>query len=402
MGWIPPSSLFLVNLYCAVAATIQARCQSISVQIYFGSPPSIWLTKMQTTKLYFTLGRPLAPLYSAAMRLRETCYRRGIFRSHRLDVPVISVGNLTMGGTGKTPMVQCLARLLLAHGFRPAIISRGYGGSARGKVNLVSDGTNLLLEARVAGDEPRFLAETLPGVPVLTGIVRRLPAQMAVEMGYDVLLLDDGFQHMQIARDVNMVLFHADRLAGNSRVFPGGGLREPVAALHRATNFILTGVHDRNRERAQQFAALLQARFPQIPLALTGYQVAATVRLSTGGMIEEVDTDFQIEDRCFGFCGIANPESFRSTLEQCGCTLAGFIPLGDHQRYTLGVIGKIAAQARQAGAKFLVTTEKDLVKLGDYAADLPLPLLGLRMEVTVDEALVQSVLNRVRAGIPSW
>jgi len=343
------------------------------------------------------MGRPLAPLYSAAMRLRETCYRQGVFTSHKMEVPVISVGNLTMGGTGKTPMVQCLARLLQTHGFHPAIISRGYGGMARGKVNLVSDGVNLLLDARMAGDEPRFLAETLPGVPVLTGVVRRLPAQKAVAMGCDVLLLDDGFQHMQIARDVNLVLFHADRLAGNSRVFPGGELREPVAALHRATGFVITGVHDQNRLRAEQFAALLQARFPQIPATLTGYRVTAAVRIARSGIVEEVDSGGYVQDQGFGFCGIANPDAFRSTLERSGFTLAGFVPLGDHQRYSADVIEKLSARARRAGARFLVTTEKDLVKLGAYAADLSLPLLALRLEVVVDEVLVRQILARIQA-----
>jgi len=351
---------------------------------------------MPSNNFYFAIGRPLAPLYSVAMRLRETCYRQGLFTSHKMEVPVISVGNLTMGGTGKTPMVQCLARLLQAHGFHPAIISRGYGGAAREKVNLVSDGANLLLDARLAGDEPRFLAETLPGVPVLTGIVRRLPAQRAVAMGCDVLLLDDGFQHMQIVRDVNLVLFHADRLAGNSRVFPGGELREPVVSLHRATGFILTGVHDQNRLRAEQFAALLQTRFPQIPATLTEYRVAATVRISSSGIVEEVDSNGYAQGQGFGFCGIANPEAFRSTLERSGFILNGFVSFGDHQRYSADMIEKLSAQAHQAGAAFLVTTEKDLVKLSEYATCLSLPLLALRMEVVIDEVLVRQILARMQ------
>jgi len=353
---------------------------------------------MQTTTFYFALGRPLAPLYSAAMRLREAGYRRGILKTHRFEVPVISVGNLTLGGTGKTPMVQCLARLLQAHGFQPAIISRGYGGLARGKVNLVSDGANLLLDARAAGDEPRLLAETLPGIPVLTGIVRRLPAREAVAMGCDVLILDDGFQHLQIARDIDLVLFQADRLAGNSRVFPGGELREPVAALRRATGFILTGVHAQNRERSQQFAALLQTRFPGTPVSLTGYRLSATVGLTASGMIAECSRPALAGARCFGFCGIAHPASFQETLERTGCTLAGFAPLGDHQRYSAALIEKIASQARRAGAEFLVTTEKDLVKLAPFSADLPLPLVGLRMAVIVDQDLEEQILTRVRQG----
>ena len=353
---------------------------------------------MKTTALYFALGRPLSPLYSVAMRLREAGYRRGIFATHRLDAPVISVGNLTMGGTGKTPMVQYLARFLQASGLHPAVISRGYGGTAKEKVNLVSDGNRLLLNARTAGDEPRFLAETLPGIPVLTGIVRRLPAQAALEMGADVLLLDDGFQHLQIARDVNLVLFGADRLAGNSRVFPGGELREPVAALHRATGFVLTGVHAGNKERAEQFATLLKEKFPRIPVALTGYRVERPVRLSTQGSIETVDIDLVARGRCLGFCGIAHPHLVRSTMERHGLNLAGFYPLDDHQHYSSTGIEKIMARAHQAGADFLVTTEKDLVKLAGFAAQLPLPLFGLRMQMSADPHFAESILT----AIQSW
>jgi tetraacyldisaccharide 4'-kinase len=350
---------------------------------------------MKTNAFYFALGRPFSPLYSAAMRLREAGYRRGTFKSYRLDAPVISVGNLTLGGTGKTPMVQYLARLLQSHGLHPAIISRGYGGTAKGKVNLVSNGTGLLLDAESAGDEPRFLAESLPGIPVLTGIVRRLPAQRALEMGADLLLLDDGFQHLQIVRDINMVLFNADRLAGNSRVFPGGELREPVAALHRATGFILTGVYEGNKERAGQFASLLQEKFPQIPVTLTGYEVETPVRLSEHGMIEIVDADLVARGRCFGFCGIAHPQSFLSALERHGFNLAGFCPLGDHQQYSSTIIEKISIKARRAGVEFFVTTEKDMVKLARYAADFPLPLFGLRMQVVADEHFEENILTQL-------
>lgn len=351
---------------------------------------------MNTEEFYYALGRPIAPLYGAIMRLRETCYRRGVFTSHKLPVPVISVGNLTVGGTGKTPMVQHLARLLQDNGFRPAVVSRGYAGRAQGRVNLVSDGSRLLLDADLAGDEPRFLAETLPGVPVLTGIVRRLPAREAVALGADVLLLDDGFQHMQLARDINLALFSADRLAGNSRVFPGGELREPVAALRRATGFVLTGVDDRNRERATRFADLLRTRFPEIPTTLAGYATDAVVRLSAAGLLAPAGDVDLAGRRLFGFCGIARPESFQRTVQAAGLELGGFLPLADHQRYVPAVLDRIRTRAAQAGAEALVTTEKDLVKLAGCAADLALPVYALRRRVVLDPAFANSLLASVR------
>lgn len=355
---------------------------------------------MRPSTFAFALGRPFSPLYGAVMRIREAFYRRGIFASYRLDAPVISVGNLTLGGSGKTPLVQHLARLLKANGRRPAVISRGYGGRAQGRVNVVSDGERLLLDAAMAGDEPRLLAETLPGVPVLTGIVRRLPGARAVEMGADVLLLDDGYQHLQIRRDVNLALFNADRLAGNSRVFPGGDLREPVAALRRATAFVLTGVEETNRERAQLFADLLRSRFAGIPAHCTGYAADTLVGFDGQGLIAEVGMPAAVRS-WFGFCGIARPESFRRSLEQQGMTVAGFLPLDDHQRYTPAMIRQLLDKARAGGAQALVTTEKDLVKLAVFREQLTLPCHGLRMRVAADSGLDDSILAALRAWQPA-
>jgi len=352
---------------------------------------------MKMNSLYFAFGRPFSPLYSLAMRLRASLYRRGALRSYRFDAPVVSVGNLTMGGTGKTPMVQYLARLFQEHGFRPAIVSRGYGGAARGKVNVVSDGNKLLLDAHAAGDEPRLLAETLPGVPVLTGVVRRLPARRALEMGADVLLLDDGFQHLPIARDINLVLFNTDRLAGNSRVFPGGDLREPVAALRRATGFVVTGVREANRERAERFADLLRSKFPDIPVAFAGLRMECLVKITPSGMIVPAEAGPVQVQPCFGFCGIAHPDLFQQTLTSQGYSLADFLPLADHQRYSEAQMDRLLAQARKSGAQWLLTTEKDLVKLAGRAAHLPLPLYGLRMRVTVDPDFSRILLEQLRS-----
>jgi len=355
---------------------------------------------VQTEQLYYVLGRPLAPLYSVAMRIRENLYRRGILKSHSLAAPVISVGNLTMGGTGKTPVVQYLARLLQNHGYRPAVISRGYGGRAQGRVNLVSDGRRLVLDAELAGDEPRFLAETLPEVPVLTGIVRRLPAQKALEMGANVLLLDDGFQHLQIVRDVNLVLFNADRLAGNSRVFPGGELREPVVALRRATGFLLTGVNEENRERAGRFADLLRSRFTEIPVALAEYCPHTMVRVTGDGTVDTGAADILAGRRCFAFCGIAQPERFRQTLERQELQLVGFHPLADHQRYSSSVLDALQSKARRAEADVLVTTEKDLVKLAGRTTEVSMPLFALRMQVEAEQHFDRGILAAVGAWQP--
>jgi len=336
------------------------------------------------TKFLFTLGRPFSPLYGLLMRLRESCYRHGFFKTTRLPVPVISVGNLTLGGTGKTPMVQYLARLLQENGFRPAVVSRGYGGATREPVNVVSDGKRVLLPAALVGDEPRLLAETLPGVPVLTGVVRKLPARHAVGMGADILLLDDGFQHMAVARDVDMVLFSSDYLAGNSRIFPGGDLREPVSALHRCSCFVLTGVDEDNRERGNRFAALLRDRFPGKTIYTTAYRQVAYVHRGGNDRFLTLQEKPPELDAAFALCGIARPESFEKTLAECDISPVDFLSMADHHVYKERDLKQIFRRVDKSGARAVITTEKDMVKLG--RVEWKVPVYGIRIGVKAEES----------------
>lgn len=338
----------------------------------------------------FFLGRPFSPLYSALMKTREFLYNKGLKRRHQLPVPVISIGNLTMGGTGKTPVVGYLASTLLEKGFKPAIISRGYGGAAGNKVNVVSDGKTIFLNADAAGDEPRFLASTLPGIPVLTGIVRILPCRHAIDnLGCDILLLDDGFQHLSVQRDLDLVLFSAAKFAGNSRVFPGGDLREPVSALKRCHGFLLTGVTDANRERCRQFSELLQQRFPQKPVFFSSYHPIGANDLENN----EVRNLSNLPTPLYGFCGIAQPELFRKSLENENIPLSGFMALKDHQPYSQRLLNKINKEAEQSGASALITTEKDLVKLQkDF---FQLPCFALKMEVQPEPSFATFFNNKL-------
>jgi len=344
--------------------------------------PSSENMSQKKTSLYF-LGRPFSPLYSTIMKLRESFYSKGIKRRYKLDVPVISIGNLTMGGTGKTPVVAFLASILLKKGLKPAIISRGYGGTVKNKVNIVSDGKEIFLDAETAGDEPCFLAKSLPGVPVLTGIVRVLPCRHAIEkFGCNILILDDGFQHLSVKRDLDLVLFSAATLAGNSRVFPGGDLREPVSALKRCDAFLITGVTDTLKVRSKKFGELLIKRFPDKPVFYTTYQATGAISLEDNASreIESLPTPL------FGFCGIAQPELFQQTVTAQNISLAGFIPLNDHQLFKQSLISKITAQAQSTNARGFITTEKDLVKL--HKDTFKLPCFALKMRVEADDDLL--------------
>ena len=344
------------------------------------------------SSLYF-FGRPLSPIYSGIMKLRETLYDRGFKRRYKLDVPVISVGNLTMGGTGKTPVVALLAALLQEKGFKPAIISRGYGGAAGNKVNVVSDGKDIFLDAKTAGDEPCFLAASLPGVPVLTGIVRVLPCRHAInEFDCNILILDDGFQHLSVDRDLDLVLFSAATLAGNSRVFPGGDLREPVSALNRCDAFLLTGVTEKLKEHSTKFGELLKKRYPDKPVFYTSYQAIGATSLIDDSL-HEMNA---LPTPLFGFCGIAQPELFQKTIDSQNISLSGFIPLKDHQLFKPALIKKISDQAQATNSQGLITTEKDLIKF--HKDTFSLPCFALKMQVRVE----QNFLNFFEEQINSF
>ena len=328
--------------------------------------------------LLFLLGRPFSPFYGLLMRLRAELYRRGIFPRQRLSVPVVSVGNLTMGGTGKTPLVRLLVRLLASR-WRVAIISRGYGGRAKGAVNLVADGRRIYLPAREAGDEPRWLAESLPGVVVLTGRRRAEVGRAAVaRLGSEAIILDDGFQHLALERELDLVLFSARSFLGNGRVCPGGPLREPLAALGRADAFVITGVDQDNRPAAEDFRARLLADYPRKPVFLGSYRAAGLRHSQQEGLLS---LDLGRAAPLYGFCGLANPGSFRQTLHENGFQLAGFQYFPDHHPFTAHDLEMLRQAAARSGGATLIASEKDFVKLRPLAPAFPLWVLCVELEM---------------------
>lgn len=336
-------------------------------------------------EMAFRLGRPLSPLYGALMKLRAAAYRHGWLASAKLPVPVVSVGNLTMGGTGKTPLVMALARLLLASGRRPAVVSRGYGGAAKEAVNLVSDGRHLLLDAATAGDEPRLLAEALPGVVVATGVRRsRVAHFVSTELGVDFIILDDGFQHLGVRRDLDLVLFKGPDYLGNGRVFPGGDLREPVTALARAQAFVLTGSSPDGMEGEGDFRHWLEERFPGRPVFSADYQAG---ELQPGNARAQAAPGAR--GKLLAFCGLARPETFRQMLVGQGHELVGFRAFPDHHPYSPGDLRELGREAEKSGAAALVTTAKDLVKL--RRLDCPWPLYILPVELRLPESFTRLV-----------
>lgn len=343
---------------------------------------------MTRLDLLFFLGRPWGPIYGWIMQLRAFLFRTGLLPQHKLSAPVISVGNLVLGGSGKTPFVLYLAKMLQSRGFRPAIISRGYKGQATAAANIVSDGRVLLLQPEEAGDEPYMLAKSLPGVVVITGKKRILPARLAVEkFNVDVIILDDGFQHLSVARDLDIVLFDATVLAGNSRIFPAGLLREPVNALNRCDAFLITGQSLSNRERSEKFRILLESRWPETPAFSSHYNSWQLVTAEGTTALQDNRDSF------FAFCGIANPERFQDSLSALSLNVAAFRAYDDHRSYTQAFVDKLEKTARRHGANKLVTTRKDFVKLEQRQRSMPVYVLSVDQHVP--QEFEEFILKRI-------
>jgi tetraacyldisaccharide 4'-kinase len=359
----------------------------------------LWYGQRHTTREKMLL-LPLALLslpYRFVVSLRRLLFDRGFFKQHKTGVAVISVGNLTVGGTGKTPMVIMLAQRLQAKGFRPAVLSRGYGSKATSPVNIVSDGERILMGGDEAGDEPVLIAGSAKGVPVLTGAKRILTAAAAVErLGADVLILDDGFQHRQIARNIDIVLLDSANPFGNGLLFPAGPLREPLSALKRADIIIATGTYD---DVATPRPMMLPDGV-QAPVFKSYYQPR---NLLHGARETAFPPELVKGKKICAFAGIGNPLAFEKTLAALGADVAVFIPFPDHHRYTEQDVGLIDEKARQCRAEMIVTTEKDKVKLerfdvflsGIYALRIEMEFLSAREDF---ERLLLEKLNEDHTG----
>ncbi|MGA7564015.1 MAG: tetraacyldisaccharide 4'-kinase [Desulfobaccales bacterium] len=323
----------------------------------------------------------LAFLYGLGARTRRALYAGSLLRARRLPAPVVSVGNLTVGGTGKTPVTACLTRLFQAQGRKVAILSRGYGGRSQG-VACISDGRRIYQKPPQAGEEAYWLASTLPGAAVFTS-ASRYAAGLAAwkQVRPDLFLLDDGFQHFQLHRDLDIVLLDAAAPFGNGRLLPRGLLREPPAALankNAAQVLILTRFQE---DRDRRTLADLQRQFPD-KTVLTASIAPAAVRLVPAG--EPSPPAILGNQSLLAFAALARPEVFRRTLEELGIHLLGFRAFPDHHPYQPGELAALVREAETAGALALVTTAKDWARLAERW-DQPMPLWVLEVEAQISQ-----------------
>lgn len=333
----------------------------------------------------------LSLIYKGVLAARAMCFRWGVFPVRKLSRPVVSIGNITVGGTGKTPAVLQLAALFKAKGYRPAVLSRGYGGKSREPVHVVSDGRNILSTPESAGDEPFMMAAAAPGIPVVTGTDRHASGRYAVErLGTDLLILDDAFQHRQLARDVDIVLLNADAPLGNGFVIPRGPLRESPRALERADCIIVTGIEPETAPA--EALRRIGTGLPAIPVLTAVYREKDLCKND-----EIIPVETLANKRILAFCGLGNPESFRRSLERLGAEVVSFLPFPDHFRYTESDIREIRMRAEAARAQMLVTTEKDAVKLRDFPDFFrEMFVLRILLEIKPADILEKLIESRIR------
>ncbi len=315
----------------------------------------------------------LAALYRVAVRLRGVLYDRGVFPVHTLPCGVVSIGNLAAGGTGKTPMTLYLARLLQDQGYHPAVISRGYGGNAEKTGTVVSDGRQILAGPEIAGDEPVMMARHLNGIPVLAGADRYAVGMKAMALfSPDVIVLDDGFQHRRLHRDLDVVLVDSQGFFGNRCLLPRGILREPLAGVSRADILVLTRWSDGKAHRQKQLSVLAPDKpvfravhAPYVAGIYSAGDYSAGSRPGEGNPASEVafGMDFLKTEKVFVFSGIAGNTGFKDTVAELAGEVAGSLGFGDHHAYTRKDLQMITARAAASGARYLVTTEKDYVKI---------------------------------------
>jgi tetraacyldisaccharide 4'-kinase len=312
------------------------------VNFWWRPDPPVWSAPLQA----------LSPIYAAGAAVH-----RAISQPVQASVPVISVGNLTVGGAGKTPVTLCLARRLAARGRSTAVLSRGYGRRSREPLEVTADAA-----VEVAGDEPLLLARR--GCKVFVGSRRAALAQLAVRRGADVLLLDDGLQHHGLARDLDVIVADSTNPFGNGRLLPAGPLREPVAALRRVRHGLVW---------------LTRCELPRDPRTaeLRGFPAVESTY--------EADADLRGK-RVFLFAGIARPERFLDTARALGAEVAGVRWFRDHHRFTASDLASIR---RLAGGAVPVTTEKDLVRIADPGGIVAVrvDMRILRGEDVLDHAL---------------
>lgn len=331
-----------------------------------------------------------ARLYEIIVTARTNAYRLGLFTTHHLPVPVVSIGNITVGGTGKTPLTIAVSKKIIKLGVTPAILSRGYKGTFTGEYGFVADRAGIQLSANQAGDEPYMMAKRLPGTTITIGGNRVVSGRATIDYYHpDCLILDDGFQHLRLHRDLNLLLLDASRSLQTEYLLPRGRLREPISALQRADLIVLS--HCEDPEQTYRATTSLRAFGVKGELVL-GRHIPSVIR-SLDGAIELPLSWLQAQPVC-AFCGIAKPEAFSTLITSQGGVIKAFHTFPDHHRFTKRDYDALNRLASDTCCRAMLTTEKDAVRLDPRALRIPVYYLAITFGFIHNEEVLDRVLEQ--------
>ena len=355
------------------------------------------LAKIQNSLSVFPFSLVLGAasfIYGLAVRARIQAYRSGLVAQEDLPGAVVSIGNISVGGTGKTPMTILVAQWAQAKGYNVCVLSRGYGGRHRGEVLEVSDGDQVKASWKECGDEPYLIAKKVPGVAVVVSRKRYLGGIYAAKkFGSDFFILDDGFQHLGLKRDLDIVLLDASMPFGNGHLLPLGTLREPPSLLTRAHALVLSRfIEDGTCQRIERELA---GKFPATPMFKS---IHRPEKLIFPVSQASFDPSCMSGKKVAAFAGIGNPTSFQNTLALLGARVLRFTRFPDHHVYQRDEIEALAREAKASGAEMLLTTEKDWIRIGsEFQSDIPFGCLVIAIEIEKEIRffdLIEKAINR--------
>ena len=348
----------------------------------------------------------LSVLYGLGLKLKLLCYDMGIFKERRLPCKVISLGNITLGGTGKTPTARTMATMIRSMGYKVVVLNRGYRAHWDKPVGIVSDGKKIYMTAYQAGDEAYLLATQLPGIPVIIGKDRAISGEyVAKNMDVDVMIMDDGYQHWQLARDLDVVLIDTLNMFGNSCLLPRGTLREPLSHLDRADMFLLTKV-DQSMEYSQKYVReIIKQNNPNALIFESIHLPQYFIEIGewdTHGEGEKIPVSEFKGKAAIAFSAIGNPTSFEQTIIDLGVDLVEAIRYPDHHDYEMEEMQYVLERAVKKNVDAIIITEKDAVKIPKEFMTLerscPLYVLCIEVMLKNEKEYFEKVLLKSVAG----
>jgi tetraacyldisaccharide 4'-kinase len=351
----------------------------------------------------------VSKVYGGAVKLRRIFYKKAVLKPKRLPCPIISIGNITVGGTGKTPMTIYVAQVVKQLGYKVAIISRGYKGKAEKVGGIVSDGRVLLMTPEIAGDEPYMMANRLKDVPVIVGKNRFKAGWLAIrKFDPDVIVLDDGFQHLKLQRDLDLVLLDYRKPFGNGHLLPRGVMREPASALLCANAIILTRSDTVNDNETSSSPKKLRPYERKKPVYRTFHHPFVYKIINGEKKIFEKNMQAALRQNSdcikgrtvFAFSGLADNHNFRQTVKSLKCNVSGYMEFPDHHSYSDRDLKDISAAAKRSMSECLITTEKDYVRIAhkiDWPGDLF--VIGIEIDFGADKKRFNSY---IKDWIKNW